>query len=66
MATQTQLDEARAALHSLITGKRAVKVQKDGRMVEYTPANRRDLEQYTNQLEIELGQSNRRRPARVY
>ncbi|MCV6612009.1 MAG: gpW family protein [Amphritea sp.] len=65
MATQQQLTEARDALHQLIVGKKAVKIQKEGRMVEFTPTTRRDLEQYIKQLEIELGLGNRRRPIGV-
>tara|TARA_R110001583_G_scaffold34551_1_gene115872 strand:- start:22231 stop:22437 length:207 start_codon:yes stop_codon:yes gene_type:complete len=67
MATQTQLDEARAALHQLLLGRRAVKIQKDGRTVEYTPASKRQLEEYIGQLEVELGAAGRRRgPAGVF
>lgn len=67
MATQAQLDEARSALHQLMLGRRAVKVQKDGRTVEYTPATKRQLEDYIGQLEAALGTSTRRRgPAGVF
>jgi len=66
MATAQDLTEARAALHSLIIGKKAVKVQMNGRSVEYTPASKSQLEQYINQLETELGLTQARRPARVY
>ena len=67
MATHSQLDEARTALHQLLLGRRAVRVQKDGRTVEYTPASKRQLEDYIGQLEAELGVSTRRRgPARVF
>ena len=67
MATQAQLDEARTALHQLLLGRRAVKVQKDGRTVEYTPANKRELEEYIGQLEATLGIGTRRRgPAGVF
>lgn len=65
MATSAQLDEARAALHQLMTGKKAVKVQKDGRSVEYTPININALRQYIQQLETTVLSTNRRRPARV-
>ena len=66
MATAADLAEARAALHSLIIGKKAVKVTMNGRSVDYTPANKSQLEQYIKQLETELGQAPMRRPARVY
>ncbi len=44
MATQTELDAARAALHDLMMGKRVATVQKDGRRVEFTATsvNRRN------------------------
>lgn len=66
MATQVELDEARAALHKLLTGRSAVKLQMNGRNVEYTPADRSALERYIKQLEVELGTINQRRPARVF
>lgn len=67
MATQAQLDEAKAALHQLMLGRRAVRVQKDGRTVEYTPATKRQLEDYIGQMEVALGTGNRRRgPAGVF
>lgn len=62
MATQQHLDEARDALHKLVMGKAAVRIQRDGRMVEFTPANRRDLENYIQQLETNLNIGTRRRP----
>lgn len=67
MATLQQLNEAREALHLLITGQSTVRVQRDGKLVEFSPANRRDLENYITQLESQLGvgAQGRRRPARV-
>lgn len=65
MATQQQLDEARTALHQLMTGTKAVKVQKDGRSVEYTPININALRQYIQQLEQTVTNTNRRSPAGV-
>ncbi|PPC77929.1 phage tail protein [Pokkaliibacter plantistimulans] len=65
MATQQQLIEARDALHKLRTGRQAVRVQKDGRLVEYAPADRKDLEKYVQQLEQELSGGRGRRPAGV-
>ena len=41
MATQSELDSARAALHDLMTGKRVATVQKDGRRVEIGITSRR-------------------------
>ncbi len=66
MATQTELDEARAALHKLLTGRQAVKLQMNGRNVEYTPADYGQLDKYIKKLESELSLVNNRRPARVY
>ena len=43
MATQTDLDAARAALHDLMMGKRVATVQKDGRRVEFTATSVVDL-----------------------
>lgn len=67
MATADQLTEARAALHRLMTGTSTVSIQRDGKRVEFAPANRGDLERYINQLEVELGagQPRRRGPAGV-
>ncbi|TLX65080.1 phage tail protein [Stutzerimonas nosocomialis] len=67
MATAQQLHEARNALHLLLTGQSMVSIQRDGKRVEFSPANRRDLEQYINQLEGQLGVGapRRRGPARV-
>jgi hypothetical protein len=65
MSTQQQLTEARNALHQLMTGTKAVKVQKDGRSVEFTPINISALRQYINQLEQTVTSSKRRRPAGV-
>jgi hypothetical protein len=60
-----QLQEARNALHSLMTGKQVVRFQKNGRSVEYTAINKRELEQYINQLERQADNNKRRRPAGV-
>lgn len=66
MATISELQEARTAYHKLLTGKAVVKLQKDGREVEYTPADRAMLQKYIIDLEMSLGESTRRRgPAGV-
>lgn len=67
MVADTRLQEARQALHLLITGQSTVSIQRDGKRVEFSPANRGDLERYINQLEIEAGAgtSRRRGPASV-
>lgn len=66
MTTLNRLHEAQEALHKLIIGKKAVKVQMNGRSVEFTPSNRGDLEKYIDQLKTELNQGTQRRAARVY
>ncbi|WP_028302627.1 phage head-tail joining protein [Oceanospirillum beijerinckii] len=66
MATQAQLDEARAALHALSIGKGVASIQKDGRKVDYTPANVGSLRAYIRELESVLASSQRRRAFRVF
>lgn len=67
MATQTELDSARAALHDLMTGKRVATVQKDGRRVEFTATSVSDLKKYIAELESQIGVKQRRRgPAGFY
>ena len=64
MATKAELDEARKALHDLLTGKRVASVQKDGRSVTFTSATLKELRTYIANLEEVLGiNSGRRRPA---
>ncbi len=60
MSSEQYLLEAKSALHQLLLGKAVRVVQKDGRRVEYTPADRRALEKYIQSL-----QSTRRAPASV-
>lgn len=67
MASQSDLDSARAALHDLMTGKRVATVQKDGRRVEFTVTSVRDLKKYIADLEVQVGITQRRRgPAGFY
>lgn len=67
MATQAELDSARAALHDLMTGKRVATVQKDGRRVEFTATSVTDLKKYIADLEVQVGIIPRRRgPAGFY
>ena len=61
MTTQAQLDEARQALHELLTGKRVASIQKDGRSVTFTPATLNNLRGYIAELESQLGLTSRRR-----
>ncbi|HDP0319397.1 TPA: gpW family protein [Salmonella enterica subsp. enterica serovar Concord] len=65
MATMTDLMDARAALHDLMTGKRVATVQKDGRRVEFTATSVSDLKKYIAELEISLRIGGRRGPAGV-
>ncbi|MFM0888225.1 gpW family protein [Citrobacter freundii] len=67
MATQNDLDAARAALHDLMMGKRVATVQKDGRRVEFTATSVSDLKKYIAELESQVGTTPRRRgPAGFY
>ncbi|EKC7217686.1 gpW family protein [Salmonella enterica] len=65
MATMTELIEARAALHGLMTGKRVATVQKDGRRVEFTATSVSDLKKYIAEMEASLKTGGRRGPAGV-
>lgn len=52
---QTQLADARAAYHALMTGTMArVVVDQNGERVEFTATNRSALYQYIQQLEAKL------------
>lgn len=62
MYTQIMLDEARAALHELMTGKRVVSVSKDGRQVQFSAADLGALRSYIIEIELALGLSSRRGP----
>lgn len=68
MATQAQLDQAKAEYHKLLTGVKArVIVDSNGERVEYTSANRAALRAYIAELEDELGAAPlSRRPMGVY
>lgn len=66
MSTETQLLEARDALHNLMTGQSVVRIQRDGKLVEFTQASKRELTAYIASLESQLGSSGRRRrPGRL-
>jgi len=67
MATLSELDAARDALHDLMLGKRVATVQKDGRKVEFTATSVAELKKYIAELEVQVGSSTRRRgPAGFY
>lgn len=66
MTVQTQLLEARDAYHKLLTGQTVVRIQRDGKTVEFSQASKRDLAAYIADLESQLGGAGRRRgPARL-
>jgi len=67
MTTQEQLNEARIALHQLLTGQAMVSITRDGKKVDFSPANRGDLERYIAQLHAQVSGAAplRRGPARV-
>ncbi|MDC8455329.1 gpW family head-tail joining protein [Marinobacter sp. DS40M6] len=65
MSLETQLLEAREAYHNLLTGQAVVRIERNGRMVEFSQASKRDLAAYIASLESQLGGAGRRRgPAR--
>lgn len=70
MTLQEQLDSAKIAYHSLMTGKAVrVAVDQNGERVEYTSANAERLRAYINELEAQIaagGGTRRRRPLRVW
>lgn len=66
MSTEARLEEAKEAYHKLRLGRKEVTVQRDGKMITFTPADRLDLKKYIIELEQELGHKPRRwGPARV-
>lgn len=60
--TQTLLEQARAALHDLVTGQAVVEVRNDGILTRYTAANQSDLERYISRLEQSAQCAGGRRP----
>jgi len=52
---QTQLNEAKQALHKLEIGQSAVTLAYDGESITYTAANRTSLQAYIRRLQAELG-----------
>ena len=65
---QNLLNEAQTAYHQLLTGTKAVTVNRAGRSVTYYQASKSDLQQYIVELQNALGvntQVNRRRVAGV-
>lgn len=56
---RVRLAEAEAALHALRIGEQKVRIRRDGREIEFKPANRRDLEDYVYSLKKQLGEATR-------
>jgi len=54
LTTTQKLDEARTALHKLLTGEKRASVRYADRSVEYTSANIADLRTYIRELERAL------------
>lgn len=66
MTVETKLAEAREAYHALVTGQSVVRIQRDGKTVEFSQASKRDLAAYIASLESQTGGAGRRmRPGRV-
>ncbi|CAK3470046.1 head-tail adaptor Ad1 [Vibrio phage K290] len=65
MTDQQRLDQMRLAYQNLLMGKSARVIQKDGRRVEYSPADKQSLLSEIHRLESSVGQSRRRGPAGV-
>ena len=61
MVTVAELQALRQARLDLLTGKRVVSVQKDGRRIEYTAASLDELNREINDAELVLGTTRRRR-----
>jgi predicted regulator of Ras-like GTPase activity (Roadblock/LC7/MglB family) len=67
MATQLQLDQARAAYHALMTGQMAeVVVDQNGERIHFVKANAGKLLAYIQQLEVALGGAITNRPMRPF
>jgi hypothetical protein len=52
--TQDLLDQATTAYNALLTGTALVSVQYGDRKIDYTPANRQQLERYIGQLRRQI------------
>ena len=61
------LQEAQAAYHNLMTGTKAVVIERDGRKVTYKESNKHDLRLYIGELQAIMSPttSRRSRPARI-
>jgi len=54
---ELNLSQAQAALHKVMIGGKAVRVQYDGGETEFTRANAPELRRYIRSLERQLGQA---------
>ncbi|MFP8968580.1 gpW family head-tail joining protein [Pokkaliibacter sp. CJK22405] len=61
MATEAELAAAKLAYSNLITGRQVVQIQRDGRTINFQPAEASILKSYIESLERELGLMGRRR-----
>lgn len=55
MSCETDLADAKAARHALLTGKQMVRARYEGTDVQFTPADLPALERYIARLEAECG-----------
>ncbi|MFS8180889.1 gpW family head-tail joining protein [Pseudovibrio denitrificans] len=54
--TQKRLDEAEDVLHRLNLGESEIRMRdRSGREIEFKPANKKNLQNYINELRVELG-----------
>ena len=60
------LSDAQTALAALMTGRREVVVDYDGKSITYSAATRADLEAWISLLQMQLGITKTRRALRVY
>lgn len=65
MTEMQRLEQIRLAYQDLLMGKSVRVIQKDGRRVEYSPADKHSLLNEIQRIESSAGQSRRRGPAGV-
>ena len=58
MTLQQKLAEAKSAYHDLLIGAATVSFTKNGRAAVFSQANRPDLKNYIDELELEISQTN--------
>lgn len=52
-----RLKEAEDVLHKLVLGQSVVEMESDGKKMRFTQTNKKNLQNYINQLRKELGKS---------